>query len=323
MINTGNAVKRVLALIIIFSVVFFFYKSFQGNWTSIRSHTLKPDYLYLGLSFVCIFITYLLATYGWHLALNKISLVNKITFSQSVATVNTSSLTKYIPGKIWSYALQMYWLVNAGFSKSLIVYVNLVNLAISIITSLIVGLGYLLSSPEIFSRMVVFPLLLILVLFDIIFIKFNSSVTNWLISLFNRMFKRDIKYFDISHALLIYLHLIHFLAAFCFGIGAYLLCFGIGFEVAPGKMLLVMSSLLISDVIGFLAVIVPGGLGVREGVMYLILNNVSTGALSLILPIASRIVNMFVDVILGTVAFAMLRRFNSASKIKQNAWTTK
>jgi uncharacterized membrane protein YbhN (UPF0104 family) len=323
MITAGNAAKRALALIIIFSVTFFFYKSFQGNWTSIRSHALKLDYLYLIVSFVSILITYLLSTYGWHLALNTLSSVSKITYHQSVATVNASSLTKYVPGKVWSYALQMYWLVKVGFSKSLIVYVNLINLSISIITSLIVGLGYLLFSPGIFPFMVIFSLLLILVLFDVFFIIFNSSVTNGMISLFNRMFHRDIKYFDISHRLLIDLHLVHFLAAFCFGMGAYLLCNGIGFVVAPGKILLVMSSLLISDVIGFLAVIVPGGLGVREGVMYLMLNNVSTGALSLILPIASRIVNMVVDVVLGTTAFALLRKFDSADKIEENARTAK
>jgi uncharacterized membrane protein YbhN (UPF0104 family) len=323
MITAGNAAKRALALIIIFGVTFFFYKSFQGNWTSIRSHALKLDYLYLIVSFVSILITYLLSTYGWHLALNTLSSVSKITYHQSVATVNASSLTKYVPGKVWSYALQMYWLVKAGFSKSLIVYVNLINLSISIITSLIVGLGYLLFSPGIFPFVVIFSLLLILVLFDVFFIIFNSSVTNGMISLFNRMFHRDIKYFDISHRLLIDLHLVHFLAAFCFGIGAYLLCNGIGFVVAPGKILLVMSSLLISDVIGFLAVIVPGGLGVREGVMYLMLNNESTGALSLILPIASRIVNMVVDVVLGTTAFALLKKFDSADKIEENARTAK
>jgi uncharacterized membrane protein YbhN (UPF0104 family) len=323
MITAGNAAKRALALIIIFGVTFFFYKSFQGNWTSIRSHALKLDYLYLIVSFVSILITYLLSTFGWHLALNTLSSVSKITYHQSVATVNASSLTKYVPGKVWSYALQMYWLVKAGFSKSLIVYVNLINLSISIITSLIVGLGYLLFSPGIFPFVVIFSLLLILVLFDVFFIIFNSSVTNGMISLFNRMFHRDIKYFDISHRLLIDLHLVHFLAAFCFGIGAYLLCNGIGFVVAPGKILLVMSSLLISDVIGFLAVIVPGGLGVREGVMYLMLNNESTGALSLILPIASRIVNMVVDVVLGTTAFALLKKFDSADKIEENARTAK
>jgi uncharacterized membrane protein YbhN (UPF0104 family) len=322
MINTGNAVKRVLALVIIFSVVFFFYKSFQGNWTAIRSHALKPDYLYLGLSFVCIFITSLLATYGWHLALNTLSRVSKITFFQSVATVNTSGLTKYVPGKVWSYALQMYWLADAGFSKSLIVYVNLVNLSISIVTSLIVGLGYLLYYPEVFPVVLIFPLLLLLVLIDIIFIKFNASVTNGMISLVNRRLNRDIKYFDISHGLLIHLHLVHFLAALCFGLAAYLVCSGIGFVVAPDRVLLVMSSLLVSDVIGFLAVIVPGGLGVREGVMYLMLHNVSTGALSLILPIASRIVSMVVDVVLGTIAFVMLRKVNSSRKLKGNPCTT-
>jgi uncharacterized membrane protein YbhN (UPF0104 family) len=217
----------------------------------------------------------------------------------------------------------MYWLVNAGFSKSLIVYVNLVNLSISIITSLIVGLGYLLSSPETLPRLIIFPLLLILVLFDIYFIKFNSLVTNGLISLFNRTFRRNIKYFDISHSLLIYLHLVHLVAAICFGIGAYLLCCGIGFEIAHGKIQLIMSSLLISDVIGFLTVIVPGGLGVREGVMYLILNDVSMGNLALILPIASRIVSMCVDLVLGAIALVLLKRFNDAIKIKVNTCAAK
>ncbi len=323
MTNRKDGIKSVLSLVIILSVVFFFYQGFQRNWTSIQSHTLKLNFIFILLSLLSLLITYLLSTYGWHLALNTLSSIKKITFSQSVATVNTSSLTKYIPGKVWSYALQMYWLVNAGFSKSLIVYVNLINLSISIITSLIVGLGYLFFSPGIFPYTVPFFFLFILVVFDICFIRFNSSIVNGMISLFNRMFKSDIKYFDISHRLLVDLHLIHFLAAFCFGIGAFLLCCGIGFEVAPGKILLVMSSLLISDVIGFLAVIVPGGLGVREGVMYLMLNNVSTGALSLILPIASRIANMLVDVVLGTIAFVMLRRFNAAGEVKENAGTAK
>ncbi len=321
MIKAVNAAKRALALIIIFSVIFFFYRSFQENWSSIRLHPLKLDYLFLLLSFVSILITGLLSTYGWHLALNDLSSANKLTYRQSVAAVNASGLTKYIPGKVWSYALQMYWLVKAGFSKSLILYVNLVNLFISILVSLIVGLGCLLLSPAKFPFLIVFALLL--VLFDVFFIFFNSSVTNGMISIFNRMFHRDIRYFDISHRLLIDLHLVHFVAALCFGVGAYLLCIGIGFDVAPGEVLPIMSSLLISDVVGFLAVIVPGGLGVREAIMYLILHKVSTGALPLVLPIASRIVNMMADVVLGTTAFGLLRRLDAAQKIEETAGTGK
>jgi glycosyltransferase 2 family protein len=319
MMVTRNAIKNVLALIIVSGVVFFFCKSLQKHWASIRLHPLKLDYPCLVLSFVAILMTYLLSTYGWQLALNSLSGANKITFAQSIAAVNTSSLTKYIPGKVWSYALQMYWLADAGYSKSLIVYVNLANLFISIVTSLIIGLGYLLFSPELFARTVIVPVLILVVLFDFVFILFNLSVTNGLVSLFAKIFGREVKSFDISPALLVYLHLVHFLAALCFGLGGCLLCFGIGFTVAPGKMLLVMSSLLISDVIGFLAVIVPGGLGVREGVMYLMLNNVSPGAFALVLPIASRIVNMFADLVLGVVALVLLKRFIAATKTKENA----
>jgi hypothetical protein len=186
-------------------------------------------------------------------------------------------------------------------------YVNLVNLFISIITSLIVGLGCVLFSPGTFPVAVFIPLLLIVVLFDVLFIKFNVPVTHRMLSLVKRIFKRDITCFPISHKLIIYLHVIHYAAAFCFGLSAWLICFGLGIEIGPGKSLLVMSSLLLSDVIGFLAVIVPGGLGVREGLMYLMLSNLSIVSLSLILPVASRIVGMFADIFLGTIAFVLLK----------------
>lgn len=112
--------------------------------------------------------------------------------------------------------------------------------------------------------------------------------------------------------LIYYLYLINFLAAFCFGIAAYLLCFGIGFDVDHSKMFLVMSSMMIAEVIGFVAVIAPGGVGVREGVMYLMLSGVSIPALSLILPIATRIVSMLVDIVLGTISLVLLKTYKMA-----------
>jgi hypothetical protein len=235
---------------------------------------------------------------------------NKITFSESIATVNTSNLTKYIPGKVWSYALQMFWLEKAGFPKSLILYVNLVNVFVSLITSMMLGIAYLACSPGTFPFMAIVPFLIILIIFDVAFIKYNSIVFNRLIFIFNTLFKRNIQYYDTSKKLLFSLHVIYFISAFCFGMGAYLMCFGIGFDVADRDMYSVMSSMMISDVIGFLTVIAPGGLGVREGVMYFMLKGASSGALSLILPIATRIVSMLVDILLGTLGIVMLRNYS-------------
>lgn len=275
---------------------------------NVHSYTLKMDYLFIVLSFLSILSTYLLTTYAWFLILNSLSSDPKIAYSECVATVNTSSLIKYVPGKVWSYALQMYWLAKKGFSKALILYVNMVTVFITLNVALMLGVGYLILSPSAVSARVSIGSFVVLIIFDIAFIRYNSTLFNKLIAVINKVLKRDIKYFDTSKKTLIYLHIINFIAAFCYGMGAYLACLGIGFEIAPRNMFTVMSSMLISDVIGFLAIIVPGGLGVREGVMYLLLHGVSSGPLALVLPIATRIVNMLVDISLGTIGFALLRK---------------
>jgi uncharacterized membrane protein YbhN (UPF0104 family) len=74
---------------------------------------------------------------------------------------------------------------------------------------------------------------------------------------------------------------------------------------------LVGASSLIADVIGFVAFIVPGGLGVRESAMFLVLDGVSLSTLPLVLPIATRSVNMLSDVVLGGLALKLLRKYSA------------
>jgi glycosyltransferase 2 family protein len=299
---------NILSFAIILSVAFFFLRAFRTNWTNVQSYSLTIDLRFIALSFIAILSTYLLTTYAWFLILNSLSSNAKISYSECVATINTSSFTKYIPGKVWSYALQMYWLGKKGFSKSLIVYVNMVTVFITLSIALMLGFGFLIVSPTVLSQSVSTGLLAILIMFDIAFIKYNSNLVNRLIAVINNTLKREIKYFNTSKKTLINVHVINIVAAFCYGMGAYLVCLGIGFEIAPKNMFTVMSSMLISDVVGFLAIIVPGGLGVREGVMYLMLHGASSGPLALVLPIATRIVNMLVDISLGTIGFVLLKR---------------
>jgi uncharacterized membrane protein YbhN (UPF0104 family) len=305
-----TTLTAIVSLVVILAIGFFFYREFHANWNAIQLHNLRISIVFMLLSLCAVFITYLLTTFGWFLTINSISVENTLTFTKSIAVVNSSNLTKYIPGKVWSYALQMYWLSKAGYSKSLILYVNLINLFVQLIASLILGLSYLVFSSSALSLRLVVVSFTLLLLFDIAFIKYNSMIFNACITVINKIFKRDIKYFYTSEKILLQLHAINFIASFFFGMGAYLACLGVGFEVSPMNALTIMSAMMISDVMGFMAVIVPGGLGVREGVMYLLLKGVSSGPLSLILPIATRIVNMLVDISLGTIGFILLKKLS-------------
>ena len=304
-----SVIKPIASTLIFVCIGLFFWRAFSHNWAEIRAHHFELNYPLLVLAFVAIAASYIPATYGWHVAVNALSSVNKVTFAQSFATVNTSGLTRYVPGKVWNLALQMYWLTKLGISKPLVVYVNLVNLFVGIVTEVILGLAYLLLSSDDIPLTTSLSLLSALLVLDACVIVFQSQILNLLITLINRVLKRDLPRSNVPAKLMLQLHAIQFLSCFAFGIGAYLLCLGLGYALALRDALLIMASLLLSEVGGILAVLAPGGLGVREGIMYAMLAGASTAALSLVLPLAVRAVTMAVDVLLGLIGLKLLRQF--------------
>lgn len=305
-----HVLKPLATAVLVACVVVFFYRAFERNWTSIRSHDfqLRPGYLLAAAAGAL--ATSLLGTLAWSTSLNALS-SSKIRFRQSVAAVNASGLTKYIPGKIWSYALQMYWLNGLGFAKALVVYVNLMNLAISLGTSLMLGLVCLAVSSAALPLSALLGALAALLVIDVCAVLFNRTLVNYVISLFNRVLKRELSYIHVGPPLLLRLHLIHLTAAVTSGLGAYAFCFAIGYPISVDRGLVVIGSSLVADVAGFLAIVVPGGIGVREGLMYAILGGAATGSLAIVMPVASRLLNMAVDVLLGAVAFKLLKTLSA------------
>jgi len=315
MTRLRSLIKPVLSALIVLCAGFFFFRAFQRNWADIQAHEFRIAPLYLLGSALSLLSACLLATFAWYTALNSLS-ESKIGFRQSVAAVNASGLTKYIPGKVWSYALQLYWLDGLGFSKALIVYVNLVNLLLSLGMSLMLGLSCLLfTHGEIPLRPVSYALAGLL-LADVGCVVFNRPLLKALFALTNRLFKRNLSYFEVTKSLLLELHLIQLLAAVASGLGAYLFCFSIGYDVELSRALLVVGSSLVAEVVGFLAIIVPGGLGVRETLMYAMLGGKVAGSLAVVMPIASRMLNMLVDVLLGAVALKLLRSLTANKGVR-------
>ena len=119
--------------------------------------------------------------------------------------------------------------------------------------------------------------------------------------------RRDLGYFDMPRALLLRVHGVQLAAQIVSGVGGYLLCFAIGYQLDLSTILLVMASLILADAAGFVFFLVPGGLGIREATMYFLLQGQSGGSLALVLPLVSRLLYMAADVLLGGVALWLLR----------------
>jgi hypothetical protein len=299
--------KNGASLVVVLAVAAFFAHAFRSNWAGIQAHSFEFQPLYLALSFVAFLATTLLGIYALHDSFNTLC-TSKLSFVESVATMSSSSLMKYIPGKVWSYALQMYVLSQRGIRKSLVLYVNLINIAISLLVSMLFGCALLLAAPM--SHLPQAPLWLLfgaLVVADLVCVRFNAALFGWLIALANSLLKRNIERFDVPLALLLRLHAVHAVAAITFGLAVYCVCRGIGYQVGAGQAMTVAGAFLLADVAGFLAFVSPGGLGVRESVMYALLGGAASGSLAVLVPLAARAVGMLVDVLLGGTAIKLLK----------------
>lgn len=303
-IKTG--LKFVAGPLILACIAYFFYRAFEQNWASIQAQHVEFQPGYLALAVLCMLVTYLVPTYGWQFTINELGGGNELSFRQTVAVVNSSNLVKYVPGKVLTYALQLYWLANRGFSKSLVVYVNALNMAISLAVSLVFGFGCLLFGPSPVPRGVTITLVIVGLVLDAVGFKYHAVALKFLIGLYNRFFKKEMRYLDVPSSLLARLHVVHLISVAAFGISAYFTTLGIGFYQPVSGAPRLMGIILIADTIAFLAVLMPGGLGVREGIMYYALGGAKGTALALTLPIATRAVHMFVDLLLGGVAFKLL-----------------
>jgi glycosyltransferase 2 family protein len=311
-------VRGVLIAALIGSVAFFFFRALKANWAQVQAHDFRLSYGWLLLAFGSAVGCSLLSTYAWQVALSGLSGRRDMTFSRSVATNNSTSLTKYLPGKFWSYALQMYWLSRSGYSKAQVLYVNLSNLIVSLLTGMVLAVALLLPTGRLPIWLVAAALGALLLL-DVIYVRFHGPVLRLCARVLRRVLKRDLPDFDPPMSLLVKMHVIQFSAQLLSAAGGYVLCFAIGYELDAPTICLVMASLILADTAGFLFFLAPAGLGVREATMYFLLHGGSSTSLALVYPLASRALYMVADLLLGAVALILLRSSVGRAEAEQLA----
>ena len=70
----------------------------------------------------------------------------------------------------------------------------------------------------------------------------------------------------------------------------------------------------LSWLIGYLSLVTPGGLGIREGVMYLMLSHIVNAQISLLITIATRFLHLLVELMLGLISFLLAIKFRVFSE---------
>lgn len=307
-----NFFKISLSVALVLLFVLFFYQEFNRHWDAVRSYHLAINWIYLLLGMLMMIANYLCTTMSWHLGVNSFDHHKKLGYAESFALLNISQLGKYMPGKLWSYLVQIYWLASKGVPKTTALYLNVITTLLPVLVSFLAGCLLLMMLPSwhhLRNELVAFMVFLLLLNLLI----FNKKILEVFLKIFSRISGRKTFFQQLPATRIMLMEMIYIAGACFWALAGCFIALGIGFDLDNLKTFFISAAMLLGDVIGVLILIAPGGLGVREGTMYFILQGTGLIQFALIFPMVIRLMGIITDLIVGTISLLMISRNKNIS----------
>lgn len=305
----SKILRSVSALAVIAAAVYFFFLQFKDNADAIGAYdfSINPGFIFLSIIFGGCAL--LIGPLVWRIFVNA-CLEKKLNYSESFALYCTSAMFKYIPGKIWTYAAQIALMSSKEISKVVLLYINMVSFICLFFVAAVFSLYYYLFYIKEFPLVISLLIFILFIIADIIFIIGNNTIMNYLISPMNRLFKVDVKPIKIKNILFVYTQLLYGAALIFLGMAMYFLARGININLPFTHIIAVMATIATSLILGLMAFFSMGGLGVREGVMFVMLQQFSNVQAALILPVVARALNIVVELLMGLLGILIGMKYH-------------
>jgi uncharacterized membrane protein YbhN (UPF0104 family) len=308
---------KLIGVLLVASALYVYINQLVINWNKISTGQIHLNYGWGSLAILFVCAAYIWFTLAWQSALNSFKETKtKINFIQCLGIYNSTQLAKYIPGKIWGYLLQAGVLKQFGINKSTTIYLNILLSLLYVLYSLALGLFfilYYLGTGTIFSSVAVLGLVSAILMY----FQYNAtgSLSIFLEKL-SAVFKKEIRIYKIDKASFIQINVIMFFSVVFFGLSGFASAMAIGTQFNSDLILPVSSAMAFADAIGFLVLIAPGGIGVREVILFAMLDVLGVGVTAVFIPIAARLANMFADLLLGSIGLISLYHQNNRATDK-------
>ncbi len=274
--------KKIITVAIVLIIFCFLISNLIKNWQKIPFDSLRFDGLSLVVSFVFLSITFLIFVQGWRSIISALG--QNIAFKRAFWIMSSSQLAKYVPGGIW-FALGRVYLGKTEKLKG-----EFIALSVVIETGLtfLVGILLFFFALGLSNRGIIVNFLFIIPIFFLFLLALYPPILNKIMNIGLRFMKRPAIELKIS-----YLHLLK-LSMFFLGlwvaqiIGYYFLVDSI-MPIPFYRIFSLAAAYTLSWMAGFIVVIAPGGLGVREGMMSILLSPILPMPLAIAVSFISRI----------------------------------
>jgi len=305
-----NKKLRILGVIIMAVAVVFLVRrflSFHIDFARLFTSETIPGLIVVTIA---VMATLFLGNICWTIWLSFFA-KRKVPVLPTYSVYVKSNIAKYLPGNVGHYAMRQLYGASLGIKQKELLFSSVLEIFCMALTALILSLilakdVFFTFMHDAFQRAWVLPVLIIviaaLVIGAIIFMRRKN------ISFSEVMDYLRLKAFRLSLIAVIGLIVCNLMI---YG-ATLLLLFGTIGNVTGISGLLIISAGIVSWLIGFITPGVPGGIGVREAVMLLMLSPFIAEEIVLYVAVVQRVAFIFSDVLSWIVGKALERKASAS-----------
>ncbi len=278
--------RRILGYLIMAVVFFFLGRALYHNWEQVREYNWTFNYPLLVLSLGAVFGTLALYAWQWELTLNALGA--DIGYGPTFRIWFIANLGRYVPGKVWQFVGWFYLCEREGVTKVQTLTSIAVNQALQNMTGLALSSAILfLTQRDVTTEFVtMFTWLLVLVPLGVVALQ--PPVMEWVLNRALRLLGRQPVAIALRRVDLVRFAGVHLLGWLAYGAAFYL--FVSALHPVPLDLMPTLAGVFAGAyVIGFVSLLTPGGLGVREGALTYLLGFYLPSQVAIVVALLSRL----------------------------------
>ena len=293
--------RNVITCLVITLILFYLIRVIYENWLELSTFDYQFKYHFLFCSFLFLFVFFFLRVYCWKLILAKMNIM--FSMRKSVKVSFLSMMGRYLPGKVWMIMGKVYMSGKEGVPRKEAFASVVMEIILEIVASIFFFFFFLFSVLEqpLLSMKLIYSLAVIMIVGLIVLHPkvFYGVLNTFLYRWKGEKIEKCMSYWDIIQLFALY-NFIVLMQGTAFYLFVNSICY-----VPLNNLLGLTGSLAVAGVLGTLSFFTPSGLGVREGVLALLLSTYVISPIAVLISLLARLWVTLGEVMCALVAWRL------------------
>ena len=275
------------------------------NWGAVSSELGKISPLALVAALLCTLAAPVLTLLGWRVLLADLG--TRLPAAPAASVFFVGQLGKYVPGSVWTVVAQAEMGSRLHVPRRRMAVAGLLSIGLAVITGCLIGIP---AVPRLLARdehafswwwVVIAVVLGAALLWPRLL---NAAISRGL-----RLLRREVLEHDLSGRAVVVTSAWFVGAWVAVGLAAFILSRAVAPDVDTGQLLLAcISGYALASAAGMFSILVPAGVGVRDGVLALVLMTLMPAPAATAVVVVARFLAVIADLLVAGFGWAWGRR---------------